>query len=409
MTNKYRLPFATFVGITGHAQTCIFGCAFLHDETTETFKWVFETFLESMGGKHPRTIITDQDKAMKAAIQEVFTDTRHINCLFHIKTKCYSKNIKIFAAKEGLYGEFEDTVNNSLTEQEFEYLWGKMIEDRQLQNNKYFLRMWKTRERFIPVYYKNDFFPFIQTTSRSEAINARFKENVGPTYSVISFLVEYQRITDTIDRVENLENHYSAQKRPKELLFGYTFERQAQELYKRNIYKKFQIQLKATSTMTYKEIQEGKVFEVWQRSNQVQKLQRIRKYIVLTDLNKGEEEFNCICSKFNKDSILCSHILKVMIENEVSMIPDKYILDRWRKRDVRLVKQKTEENTVATSSLLKFNVLTRKSTIMNSKASKKEEAIEYLMAEMDRIDLHLDKLLAPQRTDEAQNELNSHE
>jgi len=98
-----------------------------------------------------------------------------------------------------------------------------------------------------------------------------------------------------------------------------------------------------------------------------------------------------------------------MIEKEVSMIPDKYILDRWRKRDLRLVKQKTEENTVATSSLLKFNVLTRKSTIMNSKASKKEEAIEYLMAEMDRIDLHLDKLLAPQRTDEAQNELNSHE
>ena len=130
MTNKYRLPFASFVGITGHAQTCIFGCAFLRDETTETFKWVFETFLESMRGKHPRTIITDQDKAMKAAIQEVFTNTRHKNCLFHIKTKCYLKNIKIFAAKDGLYEEFEVMVNNSLTEEEFEYLWGKMIVER---------------------------------------------------------------------------------------------------------------------------------------------------------------------------------------------------------------------------------------------------------------------------------------
>ena len=38
MTNRYRLPFAPFVGITGHAQTCIFGCAFLHDETATTFK-----------------------------------------------------------------------------------------------------------------------------------------------------------------------------------------------------------------------------------------------------------------------------------------------------------------------------------------------------------------------------------
>jgi len=65
MTNKYQLPFAPFVRITGHAQTCIFGCAFLQDETTTTFKWVLETFLESMGEKHSETIITDQDKAIK--------------------------------------------------------------------------------------------------------------------------------------------------------------------------------------------------------------------------------------------------------------------------------------------------------------------------------------------------------
>ena len=173
---------------------------------------------------------------MKAAIEEVLPNTRHMNCLFHIKTKCYSKNIKIFAAKEGLYEEFEDIVNNCVIEEEFEYLWGKMIEERELQNNKYFTKMWETRERFIPVYYKHDFFPFIQTTSRSEATKARFKDNVGPTYSIINFLGEYQRIIDTIDRAGNLEDHYSNQKKPKELLFGYTFEKQAQELYNRNIY-----------------------------------------------------------------------------------------------------------------------------------------------------------------------------
>jgi len=52
---------------------------------------------------------------------------------------------------------------------------------------------------------------------------------------------------------------------------------------------------------------------------------------VLSDLSKGGEEFNCICAKFNKDGILCSHILKIMIEKEVSRIPDKYIIDRWMK------------------------------------------------------------------------------
>lgn len=78
------------------------------------------------------------------------------------------------------------------------------------------------------------------------------------------------------------------------------------------------------------------------------------------------------------------------------------------KRDMRLIKQRIEEKPAVTNSLLRFNVLSRKSTILNSKAAKNEEATEYLMGEIDRIELHLDKLLAPQRTDEGQNEQNSH-
>jgi len=68
-----------------------------------------------MGGKHPQTIITDQDKAIKTTIEEVVTNTRHKNCLFHVKTKCYSKNVKVFIAKDGLDEEFEDIVNNCVT------------------------------------------------------------------------------------------------------------------------------------------------------------------------------------------------------------------------------------------------------------------------------------------------------
>ena len=96
-----------------------------------------------------------------------------------------------------------------------------MIEERNLQGNHYFSKMWEMRKMFIPVYYKNDFFPFIQITSRSEATNTWFKDNVGPTYSIISFLKEYNRIVDTINRVERLEDSYSKQKRPKKYILGY--------------------------------------------------------------------------------------------------------------------------------------------------------------------------------------------
>jgi hypothetical protein len=38
MTNRYNLPFAPFVGITGHTNTCLFACAFLQDQTSNTFE-----------------------------------------------------------------------------------------------------------------------------------------------------------------------------------------------------------------------------------------------------------------------------------------------------------------------------------------------------------------------------------
>ena len=48
MTNRYNLPCAPIVGILGHTHTIISGYAFISDETTETYKWLFEAFLESM-------------------------------------------------------------------------------------------------------------------------------------------------------------------------------------------------------------------------------------------------------------------------------------------------------------------------------------------------------------------------
>jgi hypothetical protein len=404
MTNRYNLPISPFVGITGHAQSCLFGCAFLQDETIDTFVWLFEAFLEAMGGKHPISIITDQDKAMKAAILKVFTNTRHRNCLFHIKTKCYNKNKKLFTKDEELFKDFEDTVNNSLTVNEFETLWLKMIADKNLENNKYLTKMWEMRNRFIPVYFKNDFFPFIQTTSRSESFNSRMKDNVGPTYSILSFLKEYDRVIDNINRAEKIEDTYSDQKRPKEYIFGYTIEEQAADLYNRNIFRKFQIQLKATTKLSYKHTEEGKQFVVWPKSNQLQNVHRVRRFTVEADLTPGDEEFTCICGKFSKDGILCSHILKIIIEKEINKIPDKYIIDRWRKRNTQTNGQREEEETTASNPVLRHNILSRKSAILNSKGSQTDIAMDYLMSEFDKIEKGLDLILQSQHAGQGENQ-----
>jgi transposase-like protein len=49
-----------------------------------------------MGGKHPQSIMTDQDKGMRTAIENVFPNTTHRGCLFHVKKKCDDKNGSTF-------------------------------------------------------------------------------------------------------------------------------------------------------------------------------------------------------------------------------------------------------------------------------------------------------------------------
>lgn len=99
-----------------------------------------------------------------------------------------------------------------------------MVTDFKLENNKYFNKMWEMRERFVPVYFEDNFFPFLQSTSRSEGTNGRFKDNVGPTYNITSFLREQQRILDTINIAEDNEDSANKRKTRKELEYGYNIE-----------------------------------------------------------------------------------------------------------------------------------------------------------------------------------------
>ncbi|KAK9944460.1 hypothetical protein M0R45_010028 [Rubus argutus] len=57
ITNKYKMPFAPFIGVNNHFQSALLGCALLADETTSTFVWLMETWVRAMGGRAPDAIL----------------------------------------------------------------------------------------------------------------------------------------------------------------------------------------------------------------------------------------------------------------------------------------------------------------------------------------------------------------
>ncbi|XP_074288995.1 protein FAR1-RELATED SEQUENCE 5-like [Silene latifolia] len=80
-TNKYDMVFVPFTRVDHHKRCITFGAGLIGDESIECYRWLFKTFLEAMGGCHPRIIITDQDKSMKSVVPEVFKESTHRLCM----------------------------------------------------------------------------------------------------------------------------------------------------------------------------------------------------------------------------------------------------------------------------------------------------------------------------------------
>ncbi|XP_010239431.1 protein FAR1-RELATED SEQUENCE 9 [Brachypodium distachyon] len=367
-TNKYNLSFAPFVGITGHANNCLFACAILQNETVETFTWLFEEFLQCMGGKMPLTIITDQDVARKQAIPNVFTQTKHRNCLFHIKKKAEEKCARCFATRRTLHIEFNDIINKSQTEEEFEALWPAMMRKYKVENIKYFQHMWEIRKNFVPVYFKKDFFPFIHSTARSDGTNAIFKDNVGSTYSIISFLGEYQRISKSIVEKEREQDSKTRTTKPN-LWAGPELELQAAKLYNRNIFYKFQKQLKMTQQVHVEEIEKNVSYQVYKSSMLAELDFRERKFMVMVDW--ANEDISCICVRFQKDGMLCCHALRVLLHLNILVLPEKYYIQRWRQAENVEARDKQYNvplELMTENSHFRYSILSKKMTDLAANA-----------------------------------------
>ena len=84
------MVFVPFTGIDNHCRNVTLGAGLLASESIESYKWLLQSFLNSFG-KQPKVVVTDQDPAMKQAIEAVFDKSRHRLCIWHIMKKLADK------------------------------------------------------------------------------------------------------------------------------------------------------------------------------------------------------------------------------------------------------------------------------------------------------------------------------
>ncbi|CAB4438545.1 unnamed protein product [Rhizophagus irregularis] len=71
------------VVIDNHFKSRIVAFAIIEDETLDTFRWILMTLFKETD-INPKIIFTDSDPSLISAIKEIYPNTNHLLCIFHI-------------------------------------------------------------------------------------------------------------------------------------------------------------------------------------------------------------------------------------------------------------------------------------------------------------------------------------
>ncbi|KAL2929548.1 Protein FAR1-RELATED SEQUENCE 5, partial [Bienertia sinuspersici] len=305
-----RIPFAPFVGVSHHGKSIVFAAALLSHEDTETFVWVFNQWLKCMGNP-PKGILTDQYKAIGKAVETVFVGWKEIEEALH------------------------NVVHDTLDLDEFDEAWGLMVEKFGIYDNAWLKETYEIRGRWAPAYWRSTFWAGMSSTQRSEGINRLFKGFVSIETGLLQFIRQYEVALKGKVEEEKLLNFNSTHKPPicdKDMIVQYVF----QKAYTDTKFLEVKAECDALKLVSESKTASLGGLSVYQAVEKFPKpvwKKRWKTFIVSCDKDKGDFSYSCKLFEFR--GILCMHIIKIIEFEDVNIIPERYILSRWRKDIVR--------------------------------------------------------------------------
>ncbi|XP_051127822.1 protein FAR1-RELATED SEQUENCE 5-like [Andrographis paniculata] len=322
--NRESRPFALFVGVNHHRQTIIFGASLLYDETIPSFEWLFDTFASTMGGKKPTTILTDQDHAMANALTTRWPETCHRLCIWHIYQNAAIHLGGIFEKYNDFAHDFGRCIYDCEEEDEFLHEWNKMLVKYDILENEWLNKLFRVKEKWALVYGRQFFCADITTTQRSEGINSVIKRYVSSKNPLRVFFERFENFLES-RRYEELKADFKASISAPVLHIPVQILKHAAGVYTPEVFKGFQKELWKAYDCAMVLVGTEETIAVYE----VSYLGRSKNHIV--KLNSSNETVSCSCKKFEFGGLLCAHALKVLTNNNVFKIPEKYVMRRWTK------------------------------------------------------------------------------
>ncbi|KAK1696754.1 hypothetical protein QYE76_013451 [Lolium multiflorum] len=176
--------------------------------------------------------------------------------------------------------------------------------------------------------------PFTKSTQRSEGFNIVLKRYINPHNSIKHFVKQYEKLQQRILGKEG-HNDFRTDELEPDPWSSFPIDKHALAVYTRPIYHRFRLEFALIGC--YNVQPQGNNFYQLVPNNEKCYPYGARYYMV----NANGGQFNYECCKFERDGLLCCHVLKVFTHIGVDAIPEQYILRRWTPGALETVVQPT--------------------------------------------------------------------
>ncbi|XP_020274753.1 protein FAR1-RELATED SEQUENCE 5-like [Asparagus officinalis] len=319
----YGRPLVLFIGVNHHKQAVVFGSAFLYDESVNSLKWLFETFKVAMGGKQPKTILTDRSPVIKEAVAAVWPGTNHRYCVWHIYQNAIEQLSQAFHGSKTLSYDFSRCLFDYEDEEEFILAWNAMLEKYDLKDNQWLAMLFEDREKWALVHGRHAFYADLKSVQQKDTLNSELKKHLSLETDLLCFFEHYERILGERRYAEvqaDVHANHNARKLPSMRIL-----KQAASAYTPAAFKMFEREFELyMDCMLYSCGEVGTISEY-----KVTIEERIKDHFVKFD--SLDLTATCTCKMFDFIGIQCRHVLKVLDARNIKDLPPHYILKRWRK------------------------------------------------------------------------------
>ncbi|GJT86934.1 protein FAR1-related sequence 5 [Tanacetum coccineum] len=214
-TNKYTMVFVPFTAIDNHKKCVTVAAGLLKNETTKSYIWLLKAFIKAFG-KAPSIVVTDQHGAMRNTIESEFGGSKHRLCMWHITQKLPAICAKIYDETDFKEKLNKIVWNMYIGPEEFEYRWGKLMEEFKLENHKWLTKMFNIRSTWIPAYFiDSPLCGLMRTTSRSESENSFFSHFTNSGSTLMNFMNCFETAIEKQRHVQERMDHKTIDTVPK--------------------------------------------------------------------------------------------------------------------------------------------------------------------------------------------------